>query len=187
MARTFTTEVLGRTYTYRGATRGEFEQAQRESETAAEVEDFLVGRCVLNPRGIPWQDQRAGIASRIGKAIADASGLTDEAREELEREALEWSRTPAGRSEILMMGLLHLKLDEIDQLDPIDWFKCAVAAETLYTTALKAQTPEPGPPGPPGMPGRPGQPAPAQAVGPPAVRGRPQPEMVPELVQVFQR
>lgn len=132
--------VAGVTYTLRGCTRGEVREAMAlAGEREWEAEDFLVARCVLgavDSSGQPvvpdWEQCLAGVVTTLMWHIREISGLSERSSERLREEAQEWIQTAAGHSDMLMMGLFGYKLEEIDAMDPPDWYRAAVAAETLY-------------------------------------------------------
>lgn len=129
MPRVYKTEVLGTLYKYRGATRAELEEALR-CEFQVDIEDSLCRACVVYP-DIDLDNCLAGIPTTLARKILEASGMTEEGTELLQEEVEEWIISSSGKLEILMMGVLHLPLDQIRNMDPIDWFKSAGAAQLL--------------------------------------------------------
>ena len=129
MPRVYETEVLGTLYKYRGATRAELEEALKH-ESQADIEDSLCKMCIIYPE-IDLDNCLAGIPTALAEKILEASGMTKESTELLQKEVEEWIVSSSGKLEILMMGVLHLSLDQIKNMDPPDWFKSAGAAQLL--------------------------------------------------------
>lgn len=124
--------VLGITYTVRGATKGELEEALKFSNEY-ESEDYLVQRCVLSPK-IDWETVYAGIPKQLAEHIVELSGASDEASLQYQKEADEWLKTPVGKLEALIMGTMHLKLSDIQNMHAEEWHKSAAAAQLLAAT-----------------------------------------------------
>ena len=129
MLRSYKTKILGITYEYVGASRQVLEEALHITEQA-DMEDFLVERCVLSPK-IDLETSYAGIITTLSEEILKVSGMTDEGAKEFQKEAEEWLISPAGKLECLMMGVFHKPLEEIQNLDPPNWHKSAAAAQLL--------------------------------------------------------
>jgi hypothetical protein len=131
--RQYKVNILGTTYVYRGATRREIETVLR-LENESEQEDAICRICVITPRNIDWDNSLAGVPSALAKHILEASGMSEESSERFWKGANEWILTAAGKSESLMMGIFHIPLSEVANLDPEDWYRMATASQLLAVT-----------------------------------------------------
>lgn len=132
MPRTYQIEILGVIYTYKGATRSQLKIALKLTEQV-EMEDYLCSVCVINPK-IDLENCLAGIPVRLTELILTASGMDEVGTKSFQDESEEWIKSPSGKLEILMMAVLHKTQEEIDNLDPPDWFKAASAAQLIAAT-----------------------------------------------------
>lgn len=129
MPRTYKKEILGTIYTYIGASRRVLEEALHIDNTA-DMEEFIVDKCVISPKIDPVNSY-AGIITTLSEEILKVSGMTEEGATLFKKESEEWLLSPAGKLESLMMGVFHLSLEEVQNLDPADWNKMALASQLL--------------------------------------------------------
>lgn len=127
--KTKTFELYGVNYTIRKATKGELEQALRFS-IDEEAEDFLVNTCLISPK-IDLNSVYAGIPRKLALEILEFSDASQEASSRLQEEADKRVLTPMGKVEALMMGILHLKQHEINNMTNEEWYRAAAAAQLL--------------------------------------------------------
>jgi hypothetical protein len=138
--RTYKSLLYGLLYTYRGCTRGEIREALSVSEGNELIaEDFLVGKCILSIKDFEgnevdpdWDNTFAGVVTSLAISIREVSGLSDRSRDALRQEAEEWFNTPAGESEALMYTIFGWTPQDVDSMDPFDWFRGSYAAEKIY-------------------------------------------------------
>jgi len=131
--REYKVTVLGVEYVYRGATRAEIERILR-MESEVEQEDEICRLCVLQPKDVDWDNILAGVPTALAEKILEASGMTEESSKKFWEEAQEWILSSSGKTESLMMGVFHLPLSVISNMDPEEWYRTAAASQLLAVT-----------------------------------------------------
>jgi len=131
--RVYNINILGQEFLFVGATRKDLEEALQFPQQW-EMEDFICKRCIVSPKDFDLETCLAGIPTKLAELILDISGMSSEDTNTLQKEAQDWIVTPSGKMEVLMMGILHRPLAEIRNMDPIEWFKAAGAAQLLAVT-----------------------------------------------------
>ncbi len=127
--RTYTIEILGVVYTYKGANRRQLSEALQLSEQF-DMEDYICKVCVISPE-IDFDSVLAGIPTRLSEAILESSGMNDNGTNLFQSEAQEWIISSSGKLEALMMGVFHQPLDVIQELEPHLWYKMACSSQLV--------------------------------------------------------
>lgn len=117
--------LLGVPYVFREPNHGELARARQLDDL--DSEEYLCSQCVIYPK-TEWSSVPAGIPTVLARGILELGGLTENARPLIESQVKEWSESPEGKQEILMMAVLKYLPKDISEMNNHEWNQAAAAA-----------------------------------------------------------